>query len=624
MPANRYTSTSPALRNNLPRGKACMSCRRRKIKCDGRKPACGQCRRSPGTSEDCEYPIEGRSRTQQLEETIKKLHSRIGELEAAAEGGMYLHEPYDNVVEKEPVVRLRLDDALGSPPKYLDSWSASPRSTSPTSRIDSPISLSSSSRTKLDEPSHEVATSLIDTFLSAFSQAGFGFFLSPASFRRCALQLIQGPIRPSPALLNAVFMWGEHLTSAGDEETFLSRALHHIHTDISRSQGSASSRVLLDSIQAEVLLALYYLTLGRPVEGTYHSSAAVSLALSAGLHRLGSSSNLATISPLPFDLTHPVSSPFPDPDLPSESERIAAFWTVLIVSNHWSVAHSPAAGASALSSAEVNTPWPRDEHHFTRRPSADDWLYSPTNGFSDYDNIPSLPLPAYSSNNNLHEPSSMVEYPAPQYQPQPHSPASTRSPISRFLDGELDPPQPHSLAQVAQASILLEKAVSISARYIGFPQDDHAASAFVFLDQLIDRFGTSMPPKDNNNLTQLLVRGAIIRLHHPQAAASDSSRRKALDAALGTVGISHQLRADRDDAGIAALPFLGVLWSAAAEVLLGEFALALRFGAGGSADDLLGALETLLNVMRASALRCPLLDYFTNRVQQQYENLASL
>lgn len=84
--------------------------------------------RSPGTAEDCEYPLEGRSRTQQLEETIKKLQSRIGELEATANDGqssILLHEPYDG--GDIPFMALEM-------PGFLDSWST-PGSVDSTSRM---------------------------------------------------------------------------------------------------------------------------------------------------------------------------------------------------------------------------------------------------------------------------------------------------------------------------------------------------------------------------------------------------------------------------------------------------------------------------------------------------------
>lgn len=73
--------------------------------------------RSPGTADDCEYPLEGRSRTQQLEETIKKLQSRIGELETTAnESSIFLHEPYDGGDVSFMAMEI---------PQFVNSWPSS-------------------------------------------------------------------------------------------------------------------------------------------------------------------------------------------------------------------------------------------------------------------------------------------------------------------------------------------------------------------------------------------------------------------------------------------------------------------------------------------------------------------
>ncbi|CAK5270679.1 unnamed protein product [Mycena citricolor] len=347
-------SPSRSVRHNLPRGKACMSCRRRKIKCDGRKPACGQCTRSSASGivfDECEYPLEGRSRTQQLEETVKKLQSRIGELELAAgggTGGVTLHEPYggEDVVLASPGA---IENGAGT---WQWSMPASPRSTSPPSRLASPSS--SSSSLLFEDPPADVSERLVDSFLTHFVQVGF--FLDRAAFRHSALLNVSPghPQRPSPALLSTVYLWGARLSricggethAAHHEDRFLRCALQNMHHDLA---GQHPRRVIY-AIQAEVLLSLYYLTLGRAMEGTYHSSAAVSLAMSAGLHRIQSSSENNNATPNPGLRATP---PLPEP------ERINAFWTAVIVNNYWVVAHgSPS--AISYTDTRVDTPWPLD------------------------------------------------------------------------------------------------------------------------------------------------------------------------------------------------------------------------------------------------------------------------
>ncbi|KLO15342.1 hypothetical protein SCHPADRAFT_902493 [Schizopora paradoxa] len=79
-------STSKKLVSPLQRGSACLSCRKRKMKCDATKPVCRQCVKA-NRADECEYD-DGRqkSRTQILQEKIAKLEDRIRELEQPGVG----------------------------------------------------------------------------------------------------------------------------------------------------------------------------------------------------------------------------------------------------------------------------------------------------------------------------------------------------------------------------------------------------------------------------------------------------------------------------------------------------------------------------------------------------------
>ncbi|KAJ6493805.1 hypothetical protein DFH09DRAFT_356983, partial [Mycena vulgaris] len=75
------TSPSEGGPGTLQRGKACLRCRKRKMRCDGSKPACQQCTRAK-KGETCEYDDgKGKTRTQLLRETIVRLEHRVRELE---------------------------------------------------------------------------------------------------------------------------------------------------------------------------------------------------------------------------------------------------------------------------------------------------------------------------------------------------------------------------------------------------------------------------------------------------------------------------------------------------------------------------------------------------------------
>jgi hypothetical protein len=78
--ANKAT-TDKTIQGTLQRGKACLRCRKRKMRCDGIKPACQQCIRSK-KGNVCEYDDgKGKTRTQLLREHIVRLEQRIRELE---------------------------------------------------------------------------------------------------------------------------------------------------------------------------------------------------------------------------------------------------------------------------------------------------------------------------------------------------------------------------------------------------------------------------------------------------------------------------------------------------------------------------------------------------------------
>ncbi|KAJ7187400.1 Zn(2)-Cys(6) binuclear cluster domain-containing protein [Mycena filopes] len=578
------TSHSP--RSNLPRGKACMNCRRRKIKCDGHKPICSQCMRSPGTAEDCEYPLEGRSRTQQLEETIKKLQSRIGELEAttanSGPSSIFLHEPYD--AGDAPFLALDM-------PGVLDSWSipGSVGSTSPSTRVNSPASSSSSSGLVLEEPPSDLIEGLVDIFLERFQQVGF--FLDVPTFRHSAsLMLPFGHYdRPSTALLGAVYTWGARLSSASphpiyNEAAFLSCTLQNIHQDLS----GGHPRRVLHTIQAEVLLSLYYLTLGRPVEGIYHSTAAVSLALSAGLHLIKSSSHLTLQRSFGV-----LETPFQPPaNALEEAESINAFWTVLIVNNYWAAAHgSPS--AIPYHDTPIDTPWPLE--------------------VSDYGLV--------SSQQQLFDAMAIV--------------GTGGSTVSRFLAGfNVDGFSP--LALLAKASILLERATSLSARY----SDCSDAAAFDSLDLLLCQFEASLPPigsellsaaaetpKRSLLVTQTLTHAAIIRLHAHRIHSSEVSRGKYMTAARAVVHIINSTDFASKPRHVD--PILGILWSTVSEVFVAELSGMRSVGYGGGVgrrmsqqhQDLVSCLETVQSTMRVFSGSSPLIEYFAARIERAYQDI---
>ncbi|KAJ7113189.1 hypothetical protein C8R44DRAFT_984964 [Mycena epipterygia] len=174
---------------------------------------------------------------------------------------------------------------------------------------------------------------MIRAFLYRFSDSGF-FFLDPIQFRRFAvLSLPFGDSRrPSPGLLSAVYLWGSLLCSndrlpAYTEDDFLALTLHNVTHDLSMMH---SSRIIIHTIQAEILLSLWYLHCGNPFAGRHHCAAAVSLATSAGLH------NIVSVQQPPWPHSTLFSTCIYAPTNGIEArERIDAFWSVLVLDKLW-------------------------------------------------------------------------------------------------------------------------------------------------------------------------------------------------------------------------------------------------------------------------------------------------
>ena len=166
-----------------------------------------------------------------------------------------------------------------------------------------------------------------DIFLDRFAHSGY-FFFEPLQFHSAALTALPSghPDRPSPALMSAVYLWGCVLFSPKSaspypEDHFLPAALQSVASDISCI--STHQKLILETIQTEVLLSLYYLHMGVAVEGRSHAATAASLALSAGLHQMGATTHASAPGFI-------VAAPLPPPQLDSSStdylQRVNAFW----------------------------------------------------------------------------------------------------------------------------------------------------------------------------------------------------------------------------------------------------------------------------------------------------------
>jgi hypothetical protein len=182
--------------------------------------------------------------------------------------------------------------------------------------------------------------------------------------RQCGLEIHMGRLRESlslpiseqrhPSLMNAIFLWACYVSRPGPlsdhESHYLGRSLNALGDALQFRDK------MVDAIQASCLLSLYFLANGRMMEGSYHASAAASLAIQCGLHR-----GVLRESHASFEPTDGLKLP-PPKDLIEEGERISAFWQVYNLDRCWSVVlRKPTIildGRDPLSA--VHLPWPQN------------------------------------------------------------------------------------------------------------------------------------------------------------------------------------------------------------------------------------------------------------------------
>ncbi|KAG7086441.1 hypothetical protein E1B28_002395 [Marasmius oreades] len=177
MPPTRKIEKSTPLQ----RGLACLACRKRKLKCDGKRPVCSSCIKMKRDGE-CEYEDKKqKSRTQKLKEKLAMLEERIRELEgpedgesgtaAASSGSPGLYDPPVQLHDTAQLLGLpdldnidfsTLADVGGSRPVSVAGWpsfsasssaSSSSGSLGPVSRsvTGSPFATGSDNEVDLDQ-----------------------------------------------------------------------------------------------------------------------------------------------------------------------------------------------------------------------------------------------------------------------------------------------------------------------------------------------------------------------------------------------------------------------------------------------------------------------------------------
>ncbi|KAG8764228.1 hypothetical protein FRC11_011244 [Ceratobasidium sp. 423] len=107
----------------LQRGSACLSCRKRKLKCDAVRPACRKCT-TAGRAEECQYDDgKQKTRTQLLQEKVKELEEKLKSLESS--NGSEEGDPTDSPDQPPPLAPAIIslsNDTLSSDGQAPDSF----------------------------------------------------------------------------------------------------------------------------------------------------------------------------------------------------------------------------------------------------------------------------------------------------------------------------------------------------------------------------------------------------------------------------------------------------------------------------------------------------------------------
>ncbi|KAL0067387.1 hypothetical protein AAF712_005616 [Marasmius tenuissimus] len=577
--ANKPAFTEKTAQGTLQRGKACLRCRKRKMRCDGNKPACQQCVRAK-KPECCEYDDgKGKTRTQILRETIVRLEQRVRELEDPEYVSpiVQLFDPHGIA----PTESVSSSSSYGSPDSTTISAAHSPYTSDTTNSPPEtwshlpPVPSPSPSNFDMffEEPQYQAPFDLGPLLLDIFSPHR----------HQCGLEIHMGHLQESlqlpaseqrhPALMNAIYLWACFMSRpkplCQHEETFLAQAL-----DAHRDGLQMGDRVL-DIIQASCLLSMYFLVNGRLMEGSYHASAAASLAVQCGLQAgLSSEGSYSPSSSRENLCLEPPKSGY------KEGERILAFWQVFNLDKCWSVVlRKPSVlldGHDLWSS--INCPWPQD----------------------------------------------MSEYEAGTAAP------TSFQTVRNFLQGDMS--GSYSMQSLrAKASAIYSHADQLALRWnaigvkpsSGYPDEIQAFELTItqFLATLIpihQLSATMGVEKQTLIIVHTLVQAALIHLYQRFAPRDALAYEKCSQAAKACVEIIGYL-ADQDYDFLD--PIIGPCWTTAADFLTRDLANMASSWSLGSPVDVRNQIGTIVFAMTNLSARFPILGMSATKIQKRLVDL---
>jgi hypothetical protein len=378
-----------------------------------------------------------------------------------------------------------------------------------------------------------------------------------------------------PALMNAIFLWACFISRPGPlcqhESHYLARSLEYL------GDALQNSKSLVDAIQASCLLSMYFLSNGRLVEGSYHASAAASLAIQCGLHGgIPHEENQWGTDVVSFALP-------PAKDAIEEGERIMTFWQVYNLESCWSVVlQKPATTRDCRHALEaIQLPWPQ----------------------------------------------SMDDYEAGQIEP-----SRNFQTVRMFFDNHVGAVTGgfSTLALRAKASALFERADHLSASW-----DPRMSPSTIFREEVhsmectVARFMATLVPlhqldvtmpgdKQSLVVTHTLAHAALIHLYARFTHDDPVAYGKCLRSARACVDvIKHVSEGDFDFLD----PILGPCWTRAAETLVRELKTQESSWPLVNTALIRSEIGTILYALTALSPRFPLLAISVGKIQSRLSEL---
>ncbi|KAH8105306.1 hypothetical protein BXZ70DRAFT_920252 [Cristinia sonorae] len=510
--------------SRAPKGKACLACRRRKMKCDCVRPVCGQCVRF-NREHDCEFTDgDQRSRTQILEENIAALQARLKLLESPTSEPSTSTSPESLPGARESRSGGHVDDGMDmSPEREVEGLVHT--------KLNSQFAFN-----HVDEPPLTVAQGLIEVFMRYAYD--FGFFLNRARFvsyctRKFSTTAHHAPVDP---LLCTVYLWGSILSQ--DDRWTIVEETYATHCASLLISTASSEGNFLHIIQAEVLLANYYFHSARFSEGRNHLSIASSLVVT---HKLGKIRNQIPLTlNAKLDLVD-MSQYVPPPESTlDEGERIHCFWTVYSLDKVWAMAVDRQSFIvdDGSPSGTVETPWPLSMKEFEEG------------------DVPESYRGGHTMMSFLHQPF------VPENQPAVMSPVCLRS---------------QAVALLSKAGWLSSAASIDSAPHLEFLNEhDILIEKFILHLPLLETLSSFDDPELIRHLvlTHMIARLSMMQLHNVFIDSNLTSTVKCLSASKAIAAAYKVILPKRSDiirgAQLHADPFLLICLTASAKMMVND------------------------------------------------------